>query len=142
MEDLFYKYGVDVYFAGHVHSYERDYPVYQGQVEKSYANPSATTHLLIGGAGNDEMRDAQRSAANDPSPREGPGLTAWYPSSADGAWTVVTDKDDHLGIGKVTIVDDSTLKFDYIRTSNGEVFDSITLSRDHSKYVHKFAKKN
>jgi hypothetical protein len=27
MEDLFYNYGVDVYFSGHVHSYERDYPV-------------------------------------------------------------------------------------------------------------------
>lgn len=27
MEDMFYKYGVDIYFSGHVHSYERDYPV-------------------------------------------------------------------------------------------------------------------
>lgn len=27
MEELFHKYGVDVYFSGHVHSYERDYPV-------------------------------------------------------------------------------------------------------------------
>lgn len=27
MEDLFYVYGVDVYFSGHVHSYERDLPV-------------------------------------------------------------------------------------------------------------------
>jgi len=31
VEDLFYQYGVDVYFAGHVHSYERDLPVYQVQ---------------------------------------------------------------------------------------------------------------
>ena len=30
MEDLFYNYGVDVYFSGHVHSYERDYPVRGG----------------------------------------------------------------------------------------------------------------
>ena len=28
MENLFNKYGVDIYFSGHVHSYERDYPVY------------------------------------------------------------------------------------------------------------------
>ena len=27
MEELFNKYGVDIYFSGHVHSYERDYPV-------------------------------------------------------------------------------------------------------------------
>lgn len=27
VEEMFYKYGVDIYFSGHVHSYERDYPV-------------------------------------------------------------------------------------------------------------------
>lgn len=27
MEEMFYEYGVDIYFSGHVHSYERDYPV-------------------------------------------------------------------------------------------------------------------
>lgn len=27
MEDMFNEYGVDIYFSGHVHSYERDYPV-------------------------------------------------------------------------------------------------------------------
>jgi hypothetical protein len=27
MEDLFNEFGVDIYFSGHVHSYERDYPV-------------------------------------------------------------------------------------------------------------------
>jgi hypothetical protein len=85
MEDLFYKYGVDVYFSGHVHSYERDYPVYRGVVEKtSYDKPLATTHLLIGGAGNDEMKDAQREAMKDPSPKEGSGLSKWWASTANG----------------------------------------------------------
>jgi hypothetical protein len=27
MEEMFHEYGVDIYFSGHVHSYERDYPV-------------------------------------------------------------------------------------------------------------------
>lgn len=135
MEDLFYKYGVDVYFAGHVHSYERDYPVYQGNVQTDYNNPRATTHLLIGGAGNDEMHDAKQTIFKDPSPKEGKGLSKWYQSDANGAWTVVTDKDDHLGIGKVTIVDDNNLKFDYIRTATGEVFDGFTLYRDHSQFI-------
>jgi hypothetical protein len=141
MEEMFYKYSVDVYFAGHVHSYERDYPVYKGQVDAAkYNNPLATTHLLIGGAGNDEMKDAKATVEKyfkDPSPKEGKGMTKWYKSTADGAWTVVTDKDDHLGIGKVTIVDDNNLKFEYIRTSTGEVFDSMNLYRDHSKYMIK-----
>lgn len=134
MENLFYKYGVDIYFAGHVHSYERDYPVYQGIPETSYNNPAATTHILVGGAGNDEMHNAKAKGFKDPSPREGKGLSSWWSSDDNGPWTVVTDKDDNLGIGKVHIVDDSNLRFDYIRTSTGEVFDTINLTRDHSRY--------
>ena len=111
MEDLFYKYGVDVYFAGHVHSYERDLPVYQGKPESNYNNPAATTHLLIGGAGNDEMKQIQLAKLLDPSPKEGKGLSKWYSSDSNGPWTVVTDKDEHVGIGRVTIFDDSNLKF-------------------------------
>ena len=134
MEDLFYKYGVDVYFSGHVHSYERDLPVYKGVPEADYIDPLATTHILIGGAGNDEMHHIQLDRSKDPSPQEGPGKSKWYQSTANGAWTAATDGDDHVGIGKVTIVDDSTLKFEYIRTMTGEVFDGMTLTRDHSRY--------
>lgn len=45
---------------------------------------------------------------------------------------MITDIDDHVGIGKVTIIDDSNLRFEYIRTMTGEVFDSIVLTRDHT----------
>eukprot|EP01038_Epipyxis_sp_PR26KG_P011236 gene11236-15077_t len=135
MEELFYKYGVDVYFAGHEHSYERDYPTYQGVPEKTYNDPSATTHLLIGGAGNDEMKNIQLDRFRDPSPIADLYKKVFLPQ--DGSWTVVTDKDNHVGIGKITIVDDSKLEFQYIRTTTGEVFDSVTLVRDHSKYMKK-----
>jgi hypothetical protein len=30
LENVLYDYEVDVMFTGHVHHYERDYPVYQG----------------------------------------------------------------------------------------------------------------
>jgi hypothetical protein len=61
LEQLLYDYEVDAMFTGHVHSYERDYPVYQGQLEStSYVDPRATVHLLVGGAGNDEQRDSKR----------------------------------------------------------------------------------
>ena len=138
MEQLFYKYGVDVYFAGHVHSYERDLPVYANEIDADsaahpshYDNPSATTHVLIGGAGNDEMHQIQLARDLDPSPKE--------KASDDGMgpWTVLTDKENHVGIGRVYIVDDSQLKFEYIRTLTNEVFDSFTLVRDHSKYISK-----
>jgi hypothetical protein len=56
----------------------------------------------------------------------------------DGIWTALTDKNNHVGIGRVTIVDDSTLVFDYVRTVTGTVFDSITLTRDHAKYANQF----
>ena len=32
LEPLFYKYGVDIVITGHVHAYERFFPVYQGKV--------------------------------------------------------------------------------------------------------------
>lgn len=131
MENLFYTYGVDVYFAGHEHSYERDWPVYQGVPEADYVTPLATTHLLIGGAGNDEMHGIQLDRAADPSPHDPFARKA---GDGNGPWTVVVDQENHVGIGKVTIVDDSTLKFEYIRTTTGEVFDQMTLTRDHSKY--------
>jgi len=141
VEDLFYKYGVDVFFGGHEHFYERDYPVYKGVPEADYINPVATTHLLIGGAGNDEMHGVSSiDRTKDPSPNKGEGYTSWIPGTSDGAWTALTDKDDHVGIGKVTIVDDSTLTFEYIRTMTSTVFDSITLTRDHSTYAKQFKK--
>ena len=143
MEDLFYKYGVDVYFSGHVHQYERNLPVYQGIPEPDYIDTVATTHVLIGGAGNDEMHHIQLDRTQDPSPHEEKGKTKWSESDEPGPWTVVTDVDDHVGIGKVTIIDDSTLKFEYIRTMTGEVFDGMTITRDHSKWgAKKFEKKN
>lgn len=32
LEPVFYKFGVDFVFTGHVHAYERTYPVYKNQV--------------------------------------------------------------------------------------------------------------
>jgi acid phosphatase type 7 len=119
IEDLFYQYGVDVYFTGHVHSYERAYPVYQRVVEKTYVNPRATLQLIVGGAGNDEMVEAP--ALNDPPPSPGP-------------WTAM--QDGYYGIGQVTIIDDHQLRFDYIRTGSGEVFDTVVLTRNHSIFIH------
>ncbi len=145
MEDLFYKYGVDIFFTGHQHWYERDLPVYKGVPETDYTDAIATVHLMIGGAGNDEMHNINAAAdmqghPEDPSPNKGEGYSTWVTGTATGAWTAILDKDDHVGIGKVTIIDDSSLRFDYVRTLTNTVFDSITLTRDHSKYARQFKK--
>lgn len=57
LEKLFFKYGVDMHFTGHQHSYERTWPLYDGQVYKRsrrdpYVNPKAPIHVITGAAGN------------------------------------------------------------------------------------------
>lgn len=160
MESLFYTYGVDVYFSGHEHYYLRNYPVYQGVVdENKYDNPRFTTHVMIGGSGNDEMKDIQRKLSDEETQRKAFGIVDPSPGDSDlqiarnyadllqdkyaknemvqakdgdTPWLVQSDKDNHVGIGKVTILSDDELVFQYIRTKSNEVYDSFTLKRDHS----------
>lgn len=80
VEDLFHEFGVDVYFAGHVHACacgvcvggwapltarrlpdERHYPVYQNKVFESYDDPPYTTHVVVGCAGNVESHESMPS---------------------------------------------------------------------------------
>uniref|UniRef100_A0A7E4ZS12 Purple acid phosphatase n=1 Tax=Panagrellus redivivus TaxID=6233 RepID=A0A7E4ZS12_PANRE len=55
LENLFHKYGVDVAFFAHLHSYERFYPVYNHTVYRNvsnpYYNPPAPVYILAGSAG-------------------------------------------------------------------------------------------
>jgi len=158
MEDLFYKYGVDMYFAGHRHYYSRNYPVYNSVVDPAgYVNPKATTYITAGGSGNDEMKNPQRKLTGGllakakgflakaenileekltgaEQPKDlAPADDSMLKSHADnaGAWTAVSDN-NFVGLTKVTIIDDSALRVDYIHTSTGEVVDTVTLQRDHS----------
>lgn len=62
IEDLLYKYGVDVHFQAHEHSYERMWPVYNLTVCNSstsnpYLNPRAPIHIVTGSAGCQELVD-------------------------------------------------------------------------------------
>jgi len=62
IEDLLYKYGVDVHFQAHEHSYERMWPVYNltvcnGTNNDPYRNPRATVHIVTGSAGCQEGVD-------------------------------------------------------------------------------------
>lgn len=52
MEELFYKYSVNIVFNGHVHDYERTYPVY-----KNNTDIYGTIYITIGNAGNLEGLD-------------------------------------------------------------------------------------
>mmetsp|Transcript_11527 Transcript_11527/g.18813 ORF Transcript_11527/g.18813 Transcript_11527/m.18813 type:complete len:475 (+) Transcript_11527:44-1468(+) len=142
MEELFHKYQVDMYFSGHVHQYERSLPVYKDTVDPNgYDNPDATTHLLIGGAGNDEMRKAERAQYPAGTRYVTPKLIVpgfsnvttesegkWRSSLEEAEWTVMVDE-EFFGIGKISIADASTLTFEYFRSTDQAVHDGFTLTR-------------
>ena len=107
---------------------------------------------MIGGSGNDEMRNAEKDAKAsskqfldaralgkqyDVTPKEdgSSGRSRWVKGveGESGGWTAFTDK-EHFGIGKVTIIDNDHLEFEYIRTTDGNVFDTMSLTRDHKIY--------
>jgi len=56
-EDLAHRYGVDLFFCGHVHNYERNYPQHNGDVDTtcvhgdSYVNPKYMTSIVVGSPG-------------------------------------------------------------------------------------------
>eukprot|EP00730_Choanoeca_flexa_P016235 TRINITY_DN7632_c0_g1_i1.p1 TRINITY_DN7632_c0_g1~~TRINITY_DN7632_c0_g1_i1.p1 ORF type:complete len:542 (+),score=125.05 TRINITY_DN7632_c0_g1_i1:31-1656(+) len=59
LEDLFHKYGVDLVFEAHEHSYERTYPVYNNtRTGTDYHNPEGIVHLVSGAAGCNEADGA------------------------------------------------------------------------------------
>jgi len=51
LEDLLLRYKVDLFLAGHYHSYERTCPVYQGICMGNYTMPRAPVHVVLGMAG-------------------------------------------------------------------------------------------
>ena len=56
LEPLFHKYGVDIIFTGHEHSYERMWPVYNLEVtQHNYINCKAPVHIITGTAGCNDL---------------------------------------------------------------------------------------
>ena len=134
MEELFYKYNVDIYFTGHIHSYERTWPTFKDTVlstnpNTAYINPLATIYFTFGGAGNDEMEDATIPELNQMV--DSSDLLSYNKRSKDenGPWSANVDL-HHFGIGKVTVINATTLKVDYIQTSIEYIYDSIIIKKN------------
>lgn len=119
LEDLFYKYGVDLCFWAHEHSYERLFPLYNrkmynGSQEKPYTNPKAPVHITTGSAGCQERHDAFRNKT--------------------AAWSAFRSLD--YGYTKMTIYNESHI---YIRQlsddQGGKIIDKIWLIKEyHGSY--------
>jgi len=109
-EPLFREFGVDVYLTGHLHNYERTWPVFNGTVEKqSYNEPGDTVHVVIGSAGDDE------------------GLTDRWQKTIP-AWSALREG-EHVGYAEMVFVNASALAFNYRSAATGRVIDAFTLSK-------------
>lgn len=119
-QDAFLKYGVDVYIAGHIHWYERLFPVgANGTVDQAsvinnntfYTNPGKSiTHIINGAAGNVESH----SYLDD--------------GEAVADYTAFLDQ-EHYGFGKLTVESATELTWLYIRGDDGGVHDKLTLKK-------------
>lgn len=114
IEDLLYKYGVDVHFQAHEHSYERMWPVYNetvcnGSYSEPYRNPRAPVHIVTGSAGCQEGVD--------------PFERLPYPWSAF--------QSDDYGYTRMKVFNASHLYMEQVSDDqNGKVIDSFTIVKD------------
>ncbi|KAL6319349.1 hypothetical protein AAG906_014023 [Vitis piasezkii] len=112
LQKLWQKYKVDIALFGHVHNYERICPIYQNRCvnpEKSHysGTVNGTIHIVVGGGGSHLSEFADE-----------------VPS-----WSIYRDYD--YGFVKMTAFNHSSLLFEYKKSSDGKVYDSFTISRDH-----------
>ncbi|KAL8217493.1 hypothetical protein R6Q57_020866 [Mikania cordata] len=112
LQHLWQKYKVDIAIFGHVHNYERVCPIYQNQCvndEKSHYSGivNGTIHIVAGGGGSH--------------------LSAFI--DMDTVWSVHKDRD--FGFVKLTAFNHSSLLMEYKKSSDGEVYDSFTITREY-----------
>lgn len=118
LEDVFYKYGVDLELWAHEHSYERMWPVYNRTVyngsSNPYVDPCAPVHIVAGAAGCQEKTDPFIS---DPGP-----------------WSAYRSSD--YGYGRMKVINATHLYYEEVSDDkNGTVIDSFTLVRNkHAPY--------
>ena len=112
VEGLFHQYGVDFYFCGHEHSYERQYPTHAGETVASYDEPPYTVHILTGAGGSDE------------------GHSEDYEQTVDAPWNAFWD-DTHWGHGVLTVKSASEVVWTQYIAATGEVLDTVTVTKTH-----------
>jgi len=106
-EDILIKYKVDIVFAGHVHLYERLFPISKGvpQVLNGtiWTNPKAPTFLISGAAGNDEGH-----------------LT----NAKDGKISAYLDNTNY-GYGRLTVVNRTAVHWEFFASSSRTRLDEV-----------------
>lgn len=144
-EPLFYAYGVDLAFHGHVHAYTRTKPVYNNTLDKCGA-----VYITIGDAGNIEEVSATFIDLSPPSFCSAPYNRTWpwyQPQKAYPAGTTSTGgycyttvqpwvawRESSFGHGKLTIESPTSATWSWNRNQDSvaTVADSVTWQRDNS----------
>jgi len=144
-EPLFYQYGVDIVFNGHVHSYERTNPVYNYSL-----NNCGTVHMTVGDGGNNEgiteyyvdekISDLSYCAPGKATTRVFP---EWQPQACfaypapGGAYCYTSQPDwsayrsPSWGFGVLTILNETTAHWLWNNTDNGStVYDEAYFTRN------------
>eukprot|EP01094_Clydonella_sp_ATCC50884_P023659 TRINITY_DN5732_c0_g1_i2.p1 TRINITY_DN5732_c0_g1~~TRINITY_DN5732_c0_g1_i2.p1 ORF type:complete len:486 (-),score=132.00 TRINITY_DN5732_c0_g1_i2:291-1694(-) len=112
-EELFHNYHVDLYMDGHIHAYERNYPIYNNTVcgsftREEYFRPACTAYVIAGAAGN----------------TEGHYRTDWDPNPP--AWSAfIYDKD--FGYAVVSVSGYSELLWEWRRATDDKVMDTFKI---------------
>ncbi|CAJ1416245.1 unnamed protein product [Effrenium voratum] len=127
--ELFQKYGVDFYFAGHAHRYWRDAPFGEkNETKRVYKDPSGFIQIVTGGAGCDEMEYKV-------APKCSPDTDTCVPSGHD--WDGDDERlpqnpvyaTDVISMGRLEAVNASTLHFVLADSKHGQTLDEVWLSK-------------
>jgi len=103
-EELFYENKVDLTINGHVHAYQRTYPVYKGNITND-----ATTYITAGIGGTRE------------------GLyNSWHP---DPVWSAYHEAE--YGFCEISIWNSTHLQWQMRHADDSEVYDSVWIVREH-----------
>lgn len=107
LEPLMMEFGVDVYFAGHMHAYESTWPVHNNTpTAENFVNPTAPVHVTTG-AGGAPSYDA---FDNNWGPWTRKQIMAW-------------------GYGRVVAHNSSMLSYSHVLNANSSVVDQIVIQQ-------------
>lgn len=108
-ESLLIQYKVDVYYSGHVHWYERLWPLNAGGTiaQRNYDNPSVPVYIIEGAGGNVEGHNVGAELDMD----------------------AVLDQSD-FGYGKMMVANSTHLRWQFFGATDGALLDEVWINKE------------